>query len=810
MDKIKGLIILIFYLFSLANCVYSPISDEVQAGSVLLPATRRGRYLANIIRRQAVDGTGIKFHKDADRLNAESKKKIDVLSEELLPYIIAEQERRTTLYKRVMTAIQNGEKGVTIAEIRNKPPVIIRKGSFYRCPSNRAPREPDGSGTVLCEDESAPLSVLFESCLSAEDKELYTVNNQYFFCNRHKQEPQDLPRNGSTVFGCQPAERTSLNYTKTKCALEDTDDVVVHYRYYPDKSYKFVQDLDPDREVCDHWNPCQIGYIFSIASADQALLASEIWKDSTEEGVHPGLKSYETSPRQVKIPEGYTYEAIHVRDTTGMTRKLNDKHVKASVVDPTNTKRSITDTLMSINLVFPKWMPQFYGDYFAVFRHKTNPRKEKRLLLLSLVKSSIWMPSQVLDSISQHANASSRVPFRCEGCRLLGVMVRATAGTFANLASSRYRVGDSGSDGQRTRYLEIDVNGPAEYGDYFAIVQNSDGLEERVKALSLEVISLKPIRKSAAAGSRVDEDLKYECEDCQVADITCRGASVTGRVSVVPEDKRINFNFPRYEDTNACVYIGYFKAGGQTYEKVLAIMENVKIESVVQQPAPKTGEPLKMETTYTCDGCEVEAVLCNGRPVVKESDRNPASGYYKVSEDKISLIIEEFASSMQGIYQAIFIVGTANVTKTIMEIEGKLPTPPPPSPSSSSNETDTPAVPTDPSKADNDTTTQTTTTKKDEESPVTVIKETRNVKKDSVVKEEIPFNCTDCEVEKVMFGNETLVSDTSKPEHYTVEDKIIKVSIEKFDTLNAGDYSATFKFKEREPHTEVILSLSLE
>ncbi|XP_048478983.1 uncharacterized protein LOC105383085 isoform X5 [Plutella xylostella] len=248
----------------------------------------------------------------------------------------------------------------------------------------------------------------------------------------------------------------------------------------------------------------------------------------------------------------------------------------------------------------------------------------------------------------------------------------------------------------------------------------------------------------------------------------------------------------------ACIYTAFI------------FITDVKIESVVQQPAPKTGEPLKMETTYTCDGCEVEAVLCNGRPVVKESDRNPASGYYKVSEDKISLIIEEFASSMQGIYQAIFIVGTANVTKTIMEIEGKLPTPPPPSPSSSSNETDTPAVPTDPSKADNDTTTQTTTTKKDEESPVTVIKETRNVKKDSVVKEEIPFNCTDCEVEKVMFGNESLENDTSKAVHYTVEDKIIKVSIEKFDTLNAGDYSATFKFKEREPHTEVILSLSLE
>lgn len=61
-------------------------------------------------------------------MNAEAKKKVDVLSEELLPYIIAEQERRTTLYKRIMTAIQNGEKGVTIAEIRNKPPLLIRKG----------------------------------------------------------------------------------------------------------------------------------------------------------------------------------------------------------------------------------------------------------------------------------------------------------------------------------------------------------------------------------------------------------------------------------------------------------------------------------------------------------------------------------------------------------------------------------------------------------------------------------------------------------------------------------------------------------
>ncbi|CAH0688081.1 unnamed protein product [Chilo suppressalis] len=211
-------------------------------------------------------------------MNAEAKKKVDVLSEELLPYIIAEQERRTTLYKRVMTAIQNGEKGVTIAEIRNKPPLIIRKGLMFRCPMNRAPKEPDGSGIIMCEDDIEPSTVMFDSCLSAEDKDLYVADNKYFFCNRHKVEGPDLPRNGSTVIGCAPMERTSLNYTSAKCALEDTDDVVVHYRYYPDRTYKFVTELDPDREVCEHWNPCQIGYIYSLPSPDQALPANELWR----------------------------------------------------------------------------------------------------------------------------------------------------------------------------------------------------------------------------------------------------------------------------------------------------------------------------------------------------------------------------------------------------------------------------------------------------------------------------------------------------------------------------------------------------
>ncbi|KAI8431408.1 hypothetical protein MSG28_015931, partial [Choristoneura fumiferana] len=164
-------------------------------------------------------------------MNAEAKKKVDVLSEELLPYIIAEQERRTTLHKRVMTAIQNGEKGVTVAEIRNKPPLIIRK-------ANRAPKEPDGSGVLGCEDDITPTQIMYDSCLSP-----------------------DLPRNGSTVIGCAPIERTSLNYTTSKCTLEDTDDVVVHYRYYPDRAKNTNQSIEIDME---NPKPQDFGDYFAI------------------------------------------------------------------------------------------------------------------------------------------------------------------------------------------------------------------------------------------------------------------------------------------------------------------------------------------------------------------------------------------------------------------------------------------------------------------------------------------------------------------------------------------------------------------
>ncbi|XP_045509256.1 uncharacterized protein LOC123704799 [Colias croceus] len=471
-------------------CGYPPSGDEVIPGSVLLPATRRGRYLANIVRRQAVDGTGIKFNKDADRINAESKKKVDVLSEELLPYIIAEQERRTTLYKRIMTAIQNGEKGVTIAEIRNKPPLIIRKGLLYRCPSNRAPKEPDGSGILMCEDDIEPSQVMYDSCLSAEDKELYVAETKYFFCNRHKIEGPDLPRNGSTVIGCAPIERTSLNYTSQKCALEDTDDVVVHYRYYPDRTYKFVTELDPDREVCDHWNPCQIGYIYSLPSPDQALLASELWhnyEDSLEEFVSPLSLEYSTSPRKVPIPDGFQLVGVkRKRPHNSQLENLDDISSTSYTTQYSPDKKSVT-----ITITFSPWSKsRDYAEYYAHFVQNSTRRsgKEKYIKLVVLLGSMTTISYRSIELLQGQRANTTAISFKCNRCRLLNVIIRASDGNIYNLDSSRYRMREyRDKEGKLKQSLEIEVEGmkPQDFGDYFAVIQNGEGLEERVKVLSV-------------------------------------------------------------------------------------------------------------------------------------------------------------------------------------------------------------------------------------------------------------------------------------------------------------------------------------
>ncbi|XP_063371840.1 uncharacterized protein LOC134660070 [Cydia amplana] len=529
------IVLYILSIVSLIKCGYPPTGDEVVPGSVLLPASRRGRYLANIVRRQAVDGTGIKFNKDADRMNAEAKKKVDVLSEELLPYIIAEQERRTTLHKRVMTAIQNGEKGVTIAEMRNKPPLIIRKGLMYRCPANRAPKEPDGSGMIMCEDDITPTQIMYDACLSAEDKELYNAENKYFFCNRHKIEGPDLPRNGTTVYGCAPIERTSFNYTTTKCSLEDTEDVVVHYRYYPDRTYKYVTELDPDREVCDHWNPCQIGYIFSLPSPDMATPASELWQDSINEFVHPSMQSYTSSPRTIIIPHGgrrspsFTLEKIQIKTGKGKSRKISQNDFSAKI-----GAFSIT-----ITLSFDEFSPKFFGIFYAIVNINNKPTPMK---FLSLMPSNIEVTAKTIDALHGQKVNSSAIPITCDNCRVHGLMVRARDNNVYNIATSRFRV-------RQQLTIEINVKDPQpqDFGDYFGLFENSRGQEERHKILTVRVIHLNRFEVACDVQGNYNNITKYECADCQLTDILCNGQSVlaAGRVTIIPQSQQISYNFPR-------------------------------------------------------------------------------------------------------------------------------------------------------------------------------------------------------------------------------------------------------------------------
>ncbi|XP_045489198.1 uncharacterized protein LOC111000771 isoform X2 [Pieris rapae] len=677
--------ILLFHLV-LVHSGYPPSGDEVIPGSVLLPATRRGRYLANIVRRQAVDGTGIKFNKDADRINAEAKKKVDVLSEELLPYIIAEQERRTTLYKRIMTAIQNGEKGVTIAEIRNKPPLIIRKGMLYRCPSNRAPKEPDGSGILMCEDSIEPSQVMYDSCLSAEDKELYVAENNYFFCNRHKIEGPDLPRNGSTVIGCAPIERTSLNYTNLKCALEDTDDVVVHYRYYPDRTYKFVTELDPDREVCDHWNPCQIGYIYSLPTPDQALLASELWhnyEDSLEEFVSPLCTEYSTSPRKVLIPEGYEFKAVkRKRPHSNQLEDLDD------LSSPTySLELSPDNTFVTVTLTFSPWAKtKDYGEYYVQFG-SARRNKEKYVKLVILLGSMTTISYRTIELLQgQRANTSS-IAFKCNRCRLLNVIVRASDSNIYNLDSSRYRLREyRDKEGKPKQLLEIEVEGmkTQDFGDYFAVIQNGEGLEERVKVLSVltpekdteNAIKIQRLSASFDVGGHFDRTMNYTCEECSVTDILCNGESVlsAGRVSVIHVTNMISFNFPRFEDNHACVYMGFFKNKNKFIKKILAVIDNnspgVVIPEVVKLATPKIGEQFQQQVPFTCSDCSVEKVFVNGIPLETSFRRNSVGSIaiFTATSSEITISITEYTPTYEGVYQAVFASGSDAVTKTIMEM----------------------------------------------------------------------------------------------------------------------------------------------
>ncbi|XP_022830763.1 uncharacterized protein LOC111359432 [Spodoptera litura] len=644
-------------------------------------------------------------------MNAEAKKKVDVLSEELLPYIIAEQERRTTLYKRVMTAIQNGEKGVSIAEIRGKPPAIIRKGLMYRCPENRLPKEPDGSGVIMCEDNIEPSPIMFESCLSAEDKELFVANNKYFFCNRHKIEGPDLPRNGSTVIGCAPCERTPLNYTSRHCALEDTDDVVVHYRYYPDRTYKYVTELDPDREVCDHWNPCQIGYIFSLPGPDQATSASELFQDYEDNKNETVVlsQSYTTSTSRVTVPAGYAFHGIGKYVPTGELWRVTllDKPIRG--YQHISVTVDIKGSLVAISLAFNPFKPTDAATYYMRFLNKNKKEKltarqsnksndYKFISFLTLNTGDTHVETQTIEIVAGVRLNTTTIYFTCKGCKVRGIMWRSFDNKPRNVGNERWRSRKfTDEKGVEQQYAEIDFGLliPQWYGDYFLILENDDGSEERFLALIIKapsadkdnVIKISRLKQSLTTGSKLDKTLAYTCEsECELNDIICKGDSVIpqGRIALIPSSKTINIHYTGFEDDNSCVYLGMFKSGDSIYNKIIAILDNASPDvRILNEPqrvdSPPEGEQFEYTSNYECkEPCEVKELRLNGIPVsVTQGTRRSGIGslvFYLLGSDNtdkkgsIIIRINEYAPVFDGFFQATFDIDGEHITKNILEI----------------------------------------------------------------------------------------------------------------------------------------------
>ncbi|XP_045541187.1 uncharacterized protein LOC106709177 [Papilio machaon] len=170
--------------------------------------------------------------------------------------------------------------------------------------------------------------------------------------------------------------------------------------------------------------------------------------------------------------------------------------------------------------------------------------------------------------------------------------------------------------------------------------------------------------------------MHYTCDDCQITDILCNGESVlaAGRVSIISVSKMISFNFPRYEDNHSCVYMGFFKTKDKVFKKILAVIDNdaqgVTVQFQTVSPPP-LGQQFEQEISYVCDDCTVSKVFVNGIPVPASTRRSTTGSiaFFVATSTSIKIRITEYAPTYEGVYQAVFMVGNDEVTKSIMEIK---------------------------------------------------------------------------------------------------------------------------------------------
>ncbi|CAH0404059.1 unnamed protein product [Chilo suppressalis] len=320
-----------------------------------------------------------------------------------------------------------------------------------------------------------------------------------------------------------------------------------------------------------------------------------------------------------------------------------------------------------------EWDSSCLGPYYAVFTKEANGRKmEKSLDIVHLEKATVQIPEiKELDLTAGQRAAPQTVQFKCSRCELTRIMVRSDDYNIYNLDTSRYKV--TTEDGLNTIEIDLDTVKPKDVGYYTAVFRNEDNNEENVQIIKVDCLRIKRLVLSAKTGEHVDKTLKYECTDCEVTDVVCNGESVTaaGRVSIVNSSKIISFSFPSFEDSNSCVYCGLFKKDNKIYRIVLAVIDTVTVTGAFPITSPPLGEQFEAEVPIQCDECTLEKVLVNGvmldtAPTRRNSADTPA--YYIATPTSITIRINEFSATYEGVYQAVFDIKGEQVTKTILEI----------------------------------------------------------------------------------------------------------------------------------------------
>ncbi|KAG6461106.1 hypothetical protein O3G_MSEX012421 [Manduca sexta] len=92
----------------------------------------------------------------------------------------------------------------------------------------------------------------------------------------------------------------------------------------------------------------------------------------------------------------------------------------------------------------------------------------------------------------------------------------------------------------------------------------------------IAVLNAVRLKTSSKVGEHYDSQVSFTCDNCELLDVLCNGESVLsgGRITVVQGAKLVSFNFPSFDDTNSCVYMGLFKKDSKIYRKILAVFES--------------------------------------------------------------------------------------------------------------------------------------------------------------------------------------------------------------------------------------------